>query len=74
MGTAITDQLEEYEGIVQVVSQSDGEVIAVMPNAEEGFKVANFAITPIGGFGSVDVLPAASDMAVTELNFMAWLD
>jgi len=39
---------EDYQGKVCVLTHE--EVVAVLPNVQEGLRVASYAITPDGGF------------------------
>lgn len=63
---------EAYDGACRIVS-SNSESIAVLPNTLEAYKVAGFAITPNGGYGSVDIEPALID-DVTVKTFDEWFD
>tara|TARA_R110001583_G_scaffold8694_1_gene41299 strand:- start:854 stop:1129 length:276 start_codon:yes stop_codon:yes gene_type:complete len=62
---------DDYEGAVKVASASDcGEtVIAVLPNFEQGLRVALFAMSPYGGSGSVELHPCTqTDVTHNNLN------
>lgn len=62
---------EDYEGKVCVISLYS--IVAIVPNVKEALMIAAYAITPNGGFGSVDLLPAP-DSALTHATFDEWLD
>jgi hypothetical protein len=48
-----------------VIEASGSErVVAVLPSVEEAYRVARYAITPDGGYGSVFVVE--TDLPITE--------
>lgn len=61
---------DNYEGAVKVASASDcGEaVIAVLPNFAEAWRVAAYAMSPDGGYGSVELHAVSMDQ-VTHADF-----
>ena len=70
--TAESNMPRDYVGACAVVSASDGKrVIAVLPSQTEASRVAAYAITPDGGFGSVFV--RVSDAVCTHESFVDWL-
>ncbi len=70
-GTAATSYLPpNYSGRCAVLSQSSFETIAILPNGLEAFRVAAYAITPDGGFGSVEIQPSLE--CETHKSFMDW--
>ncbi|MGX1201015.1 hypothetical protein [Marinobacter sp. MBR-105] len=70
--TAVSHVPTDYEGPCAVVqSQSSANVIAVLPSVMEASRVAGYAISPSGGYGSVYVEP--TDLAVTCLALEEWL-
>lgn len=68
---AIVHYDDSYAGRVCVIRLD--EVVAVLPNPIEALKVAAFAITPNGGFGSVALLAAENEFP-THDSFVQWLD
>ena len=68
---AIVHYDDSYAGRVCVIRLD--EVVAVLPNPIEALKVAAFAITPNGGFGSVALLAAKNEFP-THNSFVEWLD
>jgi len=68
---AIAHFSPNYGGAVCVITLK--EVIAVLPNVEEALKVAAYAITPSGGYGSVSMLEAIHEFP-THRTFQEWLD
>tara|TARA_Y100001933_G_scaffold264813_1_gene332787 strand:+ start:6388 stop:6642 length:255 start_codon:yes stop_codon:yes gene_type:complete len=70
--TAVSHVPTDYKGPCAVVqSQTSANVIAVLPSVMEANRVARYAISPSGGYGSVYVEP--TDLAVTCLTLEAWL-
>lgn len=70
-GTAATSYLPpNYSGRCAVLSQSSFDTIAILPNGLEAFRVAAYAITPDGGFGSVEIQPSLE--CETHKSFMDW--
>lgn len=70
---AFSDVPDDYEGVCAVQATcGSGELIAVLPNITEASRVAAYAITPDGGWCSVQV-SAAPGMEVTHNSFMEWM-
>ena len=62
-----------YCGLCAVVDGGVREkVVAVLPSYTEARRVALYAITPDGGFGSVEIKPTASEP--THCTFYDWLE
>lgn len=53
----------DHNGSFEVVAESNDQSIAVCPGFDEAARVARYAITPDGGYGSVSVV--ATDRGVT---------
>ena len=62
----------DYTGACSVIAASDGtSVIAVLPSLAEANRVAKYATSPDGGFGSVYI--KQTDGACTHLSVQDWL-
>jgi hypothetical protein len=63
---------EGYIGRCEIKIENDPDtILAVLPNLNEAIAVARYAITPDGGYGSVEVHP--SEIDITHSDFMDWL-
>lgn len=61
-----------YHGACAVIEASGTErVIAVLSSGVEAYRLARYAITPAGGYGSVVV--EETDQAVTHPNLESWV-
>jgi hypothetical protein len=60
-----------YEGACSVFSFSSDELIACVSSVSEAYKIACYAISPDGGYGSVVVKPCKASK-VTHNNFYEW--
>lgn len=61
-----------YQGPCAVVEASGrGLAVAVLPSSVEAYRVARYAITPDGGYGSVMV--EMTERCITDQNFEDWL-
>lgn len=70
--TATSMVRSTYQGACAVIEASgSGRVIAVLPSGAEANRVARYAITPAGGYGSV--LVEETDQAVTHPNLESWV-
>lgn len=58
---------EGYSGHCAIVTESTSDVIAVLSSGIEAFRVAAYAITPDGGYGSVGIHPTQEDETHTSL-------
>ena len=61
-----------YIGHCAIVAESNSDVIAVLSNGIEAFRVAAYAITPNGGYGSVSIHPTHLDQ--THESLLDWID
>lgn len=61
---------EDYEGKTCVLTHD--EIVAVLPNVQEGLSVGRYAITPDGGYSSVGIF-AATEEPITHESFEEWL-
>ncbi len=68
--TATSYVREGYVGTCEIKTENDCSV-AILPTLKEAVSVACYAITPDGGYGSVEVHP--STLAITHSDFMDWL-
>ena len=70
---AFSDLPNDHEGACAVLDACGSDkLIAVLPNITEARRVAAYAITPDGGWCSVQV-SAAPGIAVTHNSFMEWM-
>lgn len=46
-----------YSGRCAIVTESAANIIGVLPDPLQAFRVAAYAIAPAGGYGSVGILP-----------------
>ena len=60
---------DAYDGITEVITMS-GKLVAVLPSPGEAKKVASYAITPDGGYGSVVIHSSSKD--ITHQSFDDW--
>lgn len=56
-----------------VVEDINGKEIAVLATRRDAERVASYAITPNGGYGSVEVKAASKDHVVTHQTFTCWI-
>lgn len=69
---AVSDVPENYDGTCIVYEDNGSDrMIAVMPSYEEARRVAHYAVSVDGGFGSVRV-SAAPGVTPTHGNFNDW--
>ena len=61
----------DYQGPTVVISGN--KLLGVMPNVEEGLKLAKYAISPATGIKDVEIIPAESVHEVEHQSFDAWL-
>lgn len=61
-----------YTGHCAIVAESNSDVIAVLSSGIEAFRVAAYAITPDGGYGSVSIHPTQLDE--THESLLDWID
>ena len=66
---AISYLPDAYDGITEVITRN-GKLVAVLPSPGEARKVASYAITADGGYGSVVMRPSSKD--ITHQSFDAW--
>jgi len=72
-GEAATSYLPAgYTGHCAIVAESNSDVIAVLSSGIEAFRVAAYAITPDGGYGSVSIHPTQLDE--THESLLDWID
>ncbi len=69
--TAVSTLSKGYVGPCRIITVND-ELVAVMPNKKEAFKVAQYAMSPGGGFGSV-IVEEGSEQEITHLSIEGWL-
>jgi len=62
---------DNYRGPVKVVTPKHN-VVAILPDLEEALRVAEHAITPLGGHGSVYLLPAKGETP-TDFTYVDWV-
>lgn len=67
---ALTDVPAGYSGPCAVVTDAN-ESVAVLPSEGEAQRVAAYAVSPNGGYGSVRIVP--SNSAVTHTDFNEWM-
>lgn len=67
---AISELPNGYTGPCNVKT-NNGSLVAVLPNPDEAFRVASYAITQEGGYGSVVVDIATGE--VTHQSFECWV-
>lgn len=60
-----------YSGRCAIVTESGSDVIAVLSNGIEALRVAAYAITPDGGYGSVGIHPTQKDE--THSSLLDWI-
>jgi len=63
---------EQYSGPVMVISGN--ELLAVMPDVEEGLKLARHAISPEGQKREIEIIPAESIHKSEYSSFDQWLE
>ncbi|MBW4979918.1 hypothetical protein ABWH88_09560 [Marinobacter adhaerens] len=61
-----------YSGRCAIVADSDSKVIAVLSSGIEAFRVAAYAITPDGGYGSVNIQP--TELGETHESLLDWIE
>ncbi|MCD1649701.1 hypothetical protein [Marinobacter adhaerens] len=61
-----------YTGHCTIVAESTSDAIAVLSSGIEAFRVAAYAITPDGSYGSVSIHPTQLDE--THESFLDWID
>lgn len=70
--TAISQVPGTYKGVCSVIEASgSGRIVAVLSSFAEACRVARYAISAEGGYGSVIV--DKSNLPVTHSTFDAWL-
>lgn len=70
--TVISTICHSYQGPCAVIEASgSGRVIAVLPSGAEAYRVARYAITPDGGYGSIVV--EETDLPVTHPDLESWV-
>lgn len=73
-GETVTSYIpKHYLGKMSIMDDNGTKVIAVMPTVEEGLRVAKYATSPDGGYGSVSIF-AAGEERITHATFMDWLE
>ena len=60
-----------YSGRCAIVTESDAKVIAVLSSGIEAFRIAAYAITPDGGYGSVRIYPTQEEQ--THASLCEWI-
>ena len=61
-----------YTGRCAIVAESNSDVIAVLSSGMEAFRLAAYAITPDGGYGSVSIQP--TDLDETHESLLDLID
>jgi len=56
---------DRYQGACKLIDNSEDKVMTVLPNKDEAFSAASYAITPDGGYCSV-VVEAARESEITH--------
>jgi hypothetical protein len=63
---------ENYVGRCEVKTFND-VLVGIFPNLEVGISIARYAITPDGGYGSVEIIEC-SEKIITHESFDDWFD
>jgi hypothetical protein len=70
--TVETSLPSDYLGSCAIIQTSDRRtVIAIVPNFIEACRIAKYAITPDGGYGSVSIESTGNDC--THDSYLSWL-
>ncbi len=72
-GTATSEVAIGYSGKCEVKEKYSDKTIAVLPNSIEAEKVAGYACTPDGGFGSIIVTASKEKDALTHNSYEEWM-
>jgi hypothetical protein len=60
-----------HDGRCAIVSGSGNQVIAIVPSFSEACRIAKYAVTPDGGYGSVRIESSVHEC--TDDSFQGWI-